>query len=301
MNCVPVYLRPMVYAFTGFTLWVGADTLMKLAGEAALPPYEVVGFMGFFAALSLAVVYGARGQIRALWPQKPAQQLPRILLAFGCVVANAFALKHLPLTIFYIVVFTSPMMIAVLAALFLRENLGFVRLAAIVVGFLGVIIAIDPWNSFGHGDWFGYGMAFLSALFFAIATVLLRVMAKLESLPSIMFLTAFVEAILGLGLMAFHAVPVPWPVVGILALMGCVNVTGNIMNGLALRHTDAATVEQFHYSQIVIGALLGYSIWHDVPNWHVYLGAAVIIASGLYVVASAHYAEKRPSAAKIEI
>jgi drug/metabolite transporter (DMT)-like permease len=63
-----------------------------------------------------------------------------------------------------------------------------------------------------------------------------------------------------------------------------------MLNYYALRLTTAATVMQFHYSQIIAGALIGYLIWHDVPSWMTIGGAAVIIASGLFIAAHTHKA-----------
>jgi drug/metabolite transporter (DMT)-like permease len=74
--------------------------------------------------------------------------------------------------------------------------------------------------------------------------------------------------------------------------MGLFNVSGNLFNSIALRLTDAATVEQFHYTQIIAGALLGYLIWDEIPTQHLIVGAVIIIASGLYV-AHAHYKSGR--------
>jgi drug/metabolite transporter (DMT)-like permease len=117
---------------------------MKLAGESHLPSYEVVGLMGFFGCLTLVTAQTARKKIRALWPRKPSHQVARSLLALGNVMINTVALAHLPLTMFYITVFTSPMIIALLAAWLLKERLDRHKVAAIVIGFVGVVIAIEP-------------------------------------------------------------------------------------------------------------------------------------------------------------
>lgn len=292
MNLSLRHLRPIFYALAGFSFWVLADTCMKLGGEARLPFYELVGFMGLFASLALALFYAPQGRVRELWPQNPKAQTWRVAMAVACATTNTFALNHLPLTVFYVVVFTAPMMIAVLASVFLKEHLTWQKIAAIVVGFIGVVIAIDPWNSLDGGDWIGYAAAAASALFFAIATVLLRFMTQSETPQSMTFFTAFIEAILGLGLMLWHMVSVAPMILALLALMGAINAIGNLLNSMALKYVTAATVEQFHYTQIIMGAFLGWLIWHDVPTLPTIIGAVVIIASGLYVAAATHQAEK---------
>src|SRR5215472_6381737 len=129
------HLRAIGFALAGFTSWVFGDTLMKLAGEADLPPYEVVAFLSFFGAVMMTVKGSMQGNLMALWPRRPRRQLARIVLSLGCSMANAVALKHLPLTLFYTAVFTAPMVIALLAVVFLREHLTPVKIIAVMAGF----------------------------------------------------------------------------------------------------------------------------------------------------------------------
>lgn len=293
------HLYGIFYALAGFCLWVLADTAMKLAGEANLPSYEVVGFLGLIAAGSLVVVHAPQRKLKQLWPKRPAFQVVRALLAFGCVMSNTFALKHLPLTAFYVVVFTSPIFIAVLASFFLKERLSVPKIAATLVGFLGVVVAIDPWGNLNGGDWIGYAAAGSATVFYAIASVMLRARAEDETPQSTMFVTGAVEAVLGFGAMLWHAVPVAPFVLLILVVMGVMNVTGNLCNAMALREMEAATVEQYHYTQIIMGALLGYAIWRDVPTLYSLIGAVIIIVSGLYVAASAHKAALRVDSVQV--
>jgi len=294
-----LHLRSITMAVIGYTLWVVSDAGIKLVVESKLPPYEVVAFLGLFAALSIAIFYGGQGKVRELWPKKPMNQIIRSLLAFGCVTCNAIALKHLPLTVFYVVVFTSPMIVALLASCTLREHLSWSKIIAIVVGFVGVVIAIDPWDHLSGGDWIGYAAATGSAVFYSFATTMLRFTSQSETTHSIIFMTGMVEVILGFGLMFWHAVPVPLSVLMIMALMGAVCGSGSIFNANALKHTDAATVEQFHYTQIIFGALIGYAIWHEVPTHNTVFGAIVIVVSGIYIAAVAHQADKNAIALQV--
>ena len=281
-------MRAILFAMAGFALWVMSDSCMKLAGEANLPSYEVVGILGAVAALSLALFHGSQGKLKDLWPKKPGKQIGRALMTFGCVMANTFALKHLPFTLFYVVVFCSPFVTMILASLFLRERINWPMVAAIIAGFAGVVIAIAPWSATASGDWIGYCAGGLSVLFFAVATVMMRHMTQTETPQSMTFMTGLVEGTIGFCLMLLHGVPIAPMILFILIVMGLFNVLGNLCNCTALRMTTAATVEQFHYTQIITGALIGYIIWHEVPTEHLLIGAAVIIGSGLYV-AHGHY------------
>jgi drug/metabolite transporter (DMT)-like permease len=283
----PSHLRAIGFALAGFTSWVIGDTLMKVAGEADLPPYEVVAFLCLFGVVLMAVKGAAQGSVMALWPRQPRRQLPRIVLALGCSMSNAVALAHLPLTLFYTAVFTAPMVISLMAALFLRERLTAAKIAAIAAGFAGVVVAIDPLDSLTRGDWTGYAAALFSVLCFAGSTVWLRLITQSETSDSIAFFTSVVGTVLCGALMAWHAAPVGPFTLLILFAMAVFTLIGNLCNFTALRLTTAATVSQFHYTQIVAGSLLGFLIWHDVPALHTVIGAAIIIGSGMYIAARA--------------
>ena len=200
-------------------------------------------------------------------------------------MSNAVALKHLPLTLFYAAVFTAPVIIALMAVVFLRERLTPVTIIAVVAGFAGVVVAINPLDSLTQGDWTGFAAAMVGVLCFSGSTVWLRRITQLETSDSIAFFTSVVGAVLCGGLMAWHAAPVGVFTLAILFAMAVFTLIGNLCNFTALRLTTAATVSQFHYTQIVAGSLLGFLIWHDVPALHTVLGAGIIIAAGLYIAA----------------
>jgi drug/metabolite transporter (DMT)-like permease len=276
------------FAVAGFTSWVFGDALMKIAGEANLPPHEVVGFLCLFSAAMMAVKGAAQGNVMALWPRRPGRQFGRILLGMACSLANTVALAHLPLTLFYTAVFTAPAVISLLAALLLRERLGAAQIIAIAAGFAGVLVAIDPFGSLTQGDLTGYVAVFVSVLCFSVSAVWLRVITQSETIDSIAFFSGVVGAVLCGGLMVWQARPVSPTVLLILFAMAVFTLLGQLCNFMAMRLTTAATVSQFHYTQIVAGAGLGFLIWHDVPTLNTVLGAGVIIAAGLYVAAQGH-------------
>jgi drug/metabolite transporter (DMT)-like permease len=276
------------FAVAGFTSWVFSDTLMKIAGEADLPSHEVIAFLCLFSTAMLAVKGAAQGSVLALWPRRPGRQIGRTLLGLGCGLANTVALPHLPLTLFYAAVFTAPMVISLLAAAVLRERLTGVQIAAIVAGFAGVVVAIDPLGSLTEGDGIGYAAVFVGVLCFSGSAVWLRVITQSETADSIAFFSSVTGAVLCGGLTAWHAVPVSPSMLLILFVMAAFTLIGQLCNFTAMRLATAATVSQFHYTQIVAGAALGFLIWHEIPSLHTVIGAGIIIASGIYIAARGH-------------
>ena len=100
------------FALAGFTFWVLADSSIKLVGQSGLPPYEIVAFLGLFMAIFLGAYKLARGEAGRLRPHRLDLQLVRACLDMGNNVSVVVALRHLTLTLFYILVFTAPMVIA---------------------------------------------------------------------------------------------------------------------------------------------------------------------------------------------
>ena len=111
------------FALAGFTFWVLTDSSIKLVGQSGLPPYEVIAFLGLFMAMFLAMYALGRRQLRVLRPHRLDRQVARACLDMGNNVCVVIALRHLTLTLFYILVFMAPMVIALLSAVFLREGL----------------------------------------------------------------------------------------------------------------------------------------------------------------------------------
>ncbi len=280
-------LQGIAFAVGGFTMWVVADAGIKLAGESVLPAYEIVAIESLFLAAMLVAYRVIRRDVRSLWPVRPGAQLVRGCLDFGNVIGVAIALRHLPLTVFYVVVFTAPMVITLGARLFLRERLRRRNAAAMIVGFAGVIIAVRPFSSDGVGDWIGYAACAVSVLCFSASIVWLRRMTQTERLDSLTFFSASVCAAGGCVAMCWHAEPPGLRLCALLCVIGMAGGLGNYFSYRALRGISAATVSQYHYSQLVSGGAIAWAVWHEVPSRPLVAGAVLIVASGLYVAARA--------------
>jgi drug/metabolite transporter (DMT)-like permease len=206
------------------------------------------------------------------------------------------ALRHLSLTLFYILVFTSPMVIAVLGRLFLGERIDLRKGAAILAGFAGVVIAINPFQSGVRGSWIGYGACAVCVSCFSVAIVWSRVISRSERAESAVFFSGLAAAGVGSLGMLIRAVPLTARLFGLLALMGLLCALGSICTFLAVKLADSATVAQFHYTQLVSGALVAYLLFHEVPTVSMLVGATVIIAAGLYIAMVVTGEDKAPKA-----
>ena len=152
-------LKAIGFALAGFTFWVLTDTFVKIVGQSGLPPYEMVAFLGLFMAVFLAIYGFARGQQHLLRPHRLSRQVARACLDMTNNVCVVIALRHLTLTIFYILIFMAPIVTSLLSAIFLREGVPWQRAAAIATGFAGVMVAVHPWTGAREGDWIGSPLA----------------------------------------------------------------------------------------------------------------------------------------------
>lgn len=270
-------------ALAGFTFWVLADTTIKIIGRSRLPACEIIGFLGFFIAASLAALGAARGEINRLWATQPKRQAVRTCLDLGNNFCVVIALRHLPLTMFYILVFMAPMVIALLAALFLKERLEFRKTIAIVMGFAGVVIAVNPFGNTRPGDWIGYAACMVCVACFSVNMVWSRTLTQTETPESLTFSSGVMMIFAGGLCMLGHAEPISFPLFWKLLAMGLFCTAGSICFFVALKHTSAANVSQYHYTQLVTGALVAWLLWREVPTVWMVIGACLIAASGLYI------------------
>ena len=275
------------FALAGFTFWVLADTSIKLVGQSGLPAYEMVAFLGLFMAMFLAVYATARKQAHVLRPHRVSLQVLRACLDMANNVCVVIALRHLTLTLFYILIFTAPMVITVLSAVFLREGLSWRKGAAIAVGFAGVVIAVHPWSSQREGDWAGFVACMVCVACFSVNMVWSRVLTRTEHPESLAFFSGLVTATAGFGLMLGHAAPLNGLLLLGLFAMGLFCALGTLCFYIAVKHTSAANVSQYHYTQLITGTLVSYLIWHKPPGMFVLVGGALIFASGLYIAVAA--------------
>jgi len=273
-------------ALAGFTFWVLADTSMKLAGSSRLPAYEIVAFLGTVVAVVLFLSGLVQRDVQALRPKSFSRQLVRSSLDLGNNLCVVVALRHLPLTLFYILVFLAPMVTALLTAVFLRERLGWRKILAILGGFVGVVIAVNPLNAVRQGDWIGYFACWVCVMCFSVNMVWSRVLMRTETPQSLTMFSGVVQAVACASLMLWHAEKVTAPVAATLVAMGLFCAFGSMCFFVALKHTSPVHVSQCHYTQLVTGALLTRLIWLETPTPWMAAGSVLIVAAGLLMAVS---------------
>jgi drug/metabolite transporter (DMT)-like permease len=227
----------------------------------------------FLGALPLSALLGTR---------KLKLELLRSLLMVSTTAFNFLALRHLRLDQTISVVFLAPLIVALLAGPLLGEWVGWKRLVAIFVGFIGVLIVVHPGVGGLH---YAFGFAFLAMLAYALFMLLTRYLASYD--PPLVML--FFSVLLGtFGLAPIALWQWVWPeTIGqwlLLITLGMWGGTGHYLFIHAYRLAPASSVAPFLYMQILTMVAFGYAVFGDLPDVWTLVGAAVIIGSGIYLL-----------------
>ncbi len=284
-------------AVAAFFSWVLVDTLVKLASLSAFPSMAILGLMGGVGIVGILAV-----NRRNLAILKPIHRRMHLLVGLCSLVswyANVIAFRHLPLTVFYPLVFTAPLLIAWMSTKLGHERMTLPKIVFLVTGFLGVLVAVGPRETAG-AEWIGYLACAASVGAFAGSTIIIRKISATESSASILLSCAIAPTLLGLfGLLDLSRnTTIPdLGMIWLVLLAGVLNLLANAFYNKALRHTSSTNVAQLHYTQIIWGACVGYVLWGEKLTWNLTLGAAMIIGAGLGTLLQARKEDRAASTA----
>jgi drug/metabolite transporter (DMT)-like permease len=257
------------------------DSVLKIL-SAHYPPFQVATLRGA-SSLPIVLVWAlATGGVRPLVNIRWGLHFFRGLLGVLMMVSFIFALRSLPLSTTYSIFFVAPLLITAMSVPFLGEKVGPRRWIAIGIGLLGVLVVLRPT---GEGVLSIAGLAVLvSALAYAISAITVRLLAKTDSVHAMMFwLLAWMA--LGAGILAapeWKAIDTAhWPLIVGLGIAGTL---GQYAITLAFKWGEASLIAPLEYTALVWGVCLDLAIWGVLPDQVTWIGAAIIIASGLYLL-----------------
>ena len=205
----------------------------------------------------------------------------RALMFMAMTGINFWALQYLQLTVIASIIFSVPIMIALASAMLLDETLDAGRWIAIVAGFGGVLVIIRPWGAEFHPAMLA---AVVNAILYAAFLLMTRRLAAYDSPETIQYLPA-VGAAIGLAPFALAAWQSPsgWLEWTVACLLGVLGGVGHYLLALAHRYAPSSVIAPFLYQQVIYVAVFGYLVFGDVPSPGLWAGAAIVIASGLYL------------------
>ncbi len=229
----------------------------------------------------ILLIFVPRSRFAVLHTKRPGTQLARSTLQLCSTACFFSALHYVPLAEAISISFLTPLIVTLLAARMLGEAISAPRLVAILVGLAGVLVVIRPGS-----DVFQWASLLIlcSAFFYASYQVLTRRVASVDTPET----SAFYSALVGTIVTSF-AVPFFWHTpdsafdIAVLASLGVLGGLGHYFVARALFNAPANIASPFQYFQLVVGVILGYLMFGDVPTMYTWIGSSIIVASGLYI------------------
>ncbi|WAS96028.1 DMT family transporter [Nannocystis punicea] len=278
----PVSTRPAaLWMLLAVFLFALMDGGMKWLA-ADYPPLQIAALRGA-SALPLVfvwIVVGGRGRslLRVHW----RLHLVRGALGIGMMCGFVYGLARMPMSTAYAIAFVAPLMVTALAVPLLGERVGPRRWTAIALGLAGVLVVLRPT---GEGVATLAGLALVgAALCYALAAITVRVLAQRDSTEALVF-WFLVLLTLGAGLLALPGWrPLQAGDLVALVVIGIAGAGGQVALTHAFRLGEASQIAPLEYSGLVWVVLLDLSVWQVLPDAMTWLGAAIIVASGLYLL-----------------
>jgi drug/metabolite transporter (DMT)-like permease len=279
----------MVVSMAGFAV---NDSLTKLA-SAEMNVGQVMLIRGVFATIMIGLLAWQQGALRLPKLALHPMVITRVASEILATVSFLIGLAHLPLANSSAILQTLPLSVTLGAAIFLGEPIGWRRLVAIAVGFLGVVIIVRP----GFEGFNSFALFSLFSVLCCTARDLATSRAP-KHIPStlISFVTsAFVTVAGGLTVMPMGGWQEPRiETVGILALAACMVLIGYQFVIMAMRAGNVSAVAPFRYTNLLWAIILGFLIFGDLPDLPMIVGSVIIVLSGIYTLLR----ERRVSRAK---
>ena len=273
-------IAAIAYTLFAMAIFAAGDATLK----QLMATYAVgqVLFLSGLAALAVIVPAMWRGGLLAgIRTKRPLGNLLRV--AFGVVgqVLLALALKRLPLADTTAIMFSAPLFVTALSAPLLGERVGWRRWGAVIVGFIGVLLITRP----------GIGaldpamlLAVAAAFVFSLMIIATRWLSRTEQRLSLVLYIIAGYTLYGAVLAPFQWVAPPAADLGLFAALGLFFALGYYVEVKGLSLAPVAVITPFMYTTLFWAVVIGWFAWGEWPAANVWAGAAVIIASGLYIL-----------------
>jgi drug/metabolite transporter (DMT)-like permease len=193
------------------------------------------------------------------------------------------ALRYLPLADCIVIAFAAPIFVTAFSGPMLKEKVGWRRWTAVMVGFVGVAIAVDPSGSWEGETGLGIALVLASALAYALTLLTLRGLSGKEHTHNLLFYsTAFTIVAAAIpGILTWQ--PIGWHAAGVMLVQGLASAIGQLAMIRAFRFGEASMLAPIEFTALVWATAFGFWFWGDLPTVAVLVGAALIIGANLYI------------------
>ncbi len=275
-------LRGIVMMVTAVFLFTCMDAVVKWVGQT-YPVGQIVFFRNLFAFLPILYFVGRTGGVAVLRTRQLGGHALRGLVGVAAMACFFGAYTLLPLGDAVAIGMSGPIFMTALSVPLLGESVGVRRWSAVVVGCAGVLLMPRP----GAGALApGALLALSGAVFYALAMILIRKLSRTEHPTTIVFYFTVFATLAGAASLPFGQWVTPATLfdLGLLIAIGLIGGFAQFAMTHAFRLAPVAIVAPFDYLALVFAMMLGYAIWDDLPDAWILSGAAVVVASGLYIL-----------------
>jgi len=286
MNVVHAILIKMLSVL----LFALMSVLVRWLGDR-IPLGQMVFFRSAFAILPVLAIFALRGELMAaVRTDRPFGHLGRGLISVAGMFLNFAALARLPIVDVTTISFASPLITVALAAIFLKERVRIYRWSAVAVGFVGVIVMLWPhldvtrYTAGNAASTLGALFALGSAFTNAGSVVQTRRLTDTETTSSIVLYFSLFCALGGLLTLPFGWIVPSLPQLGALVGLGVFGGLSHILLTESYRYAPASLVAPLDYTALLWAFIIGYWFFDELPTGTVYIGSAIVAASGLFVI-----------------
>ena len=265
---------------TACALFPVMNGIVKLLA-ASYDAQQIVWFRIVSHLVLVAVVFGPRMGLGLLRTRRIGTQFVSSVMMLLSTLFFFSAVKYVPVAEAISVTFVAPLAVVLLAWPLLGERITLFRLAAVVVGFSGVLIVIRPGSAV-----FQWASVLLlgSAICYAIYQILIRRLAGIDQPATSIFYSVLLGAVLMSLWMPFvWKTPASWTDWALLCSLGVFGALGHYCVARAMTYASANFVAPFNYTQMIGSVIVGYLMFAEVPDFYTWLGTAVIVSAGLMV------------------
>lgn len=294
----------------GITLKVAATFVFMLMAAIArhlgdaIPVGQVVFFRSAFAFVPIvAFMLLTRQGTATLKTKQPWSHARRALTGVLAMFTYFSALTYLPLADVTAISFASPLIVVVLASVLLGETVRLYRWSAVAVGFVGVSVMVSPHLGDGFAEGaagIGVGLAVANAFLVAFTMIFIRMMSGTESALAITFYFQLTCSLVSLATLPFAWATPDGEQLLLLIGLGVLGGIGQLVMTNGYRFAQASTLANFDYVAMIWAILFGWMFFAELPAAAVYVGAAIVIGSGLFIVWREHQLGLRRAAERAE-
>lgn len=273
-------IKGALIALAAFGIYATHDVVIKYLG-ASYSVFQIVFFSVLFGFPVTMLLLMGEPKPETLRPKYPFWTALRSIAVVFTGATAFYAFSTLPLTQTYAIIFAMPVLITLLAIPVLGERIGIRRASAVVVGLVGVLIVLRP----GAADLnLGHLSALAAAFGGALVSVILRKIGSEERSVTLMLYPMMANFIVMGALLPFVYEPMPLLDMALMGLVAILALLAMWLVILAYRMADAVIVAPMQYSQILWAVFFGTMFFGEGVDQATVIGAAVIIASGVYIV-----------------